>query len=960
MPDDSALGKWLQQFLDWIQQFINHQLGEDELIQLCPPDKLDEFVPILKQEVNRHWSIDPKISMRLAEVIIKIGYRTENQAHIALGTMARGDSRKFADEFEEAWNDLEEAARLYTEIGDAIGWARTRIGLVWVSMELKRVDMALPQAEKAHEILSASNLTELLINLELNLGSVHQWMHPGEESLKHFYAALERAQALGEHGQSYLGRLYLNLGNTYRLIGDFRKAESFFERALEFFTQTTQSFWLASAKASLAAIFERTGKLRSSLVLLNSARQDAKRTSTFLQVQMLHRLMQNYSSLNRYIEGYKLGHSIILGYETLNAQYSKAQGLLDFARLIVEANLAPFYQEAVQSLNLAEPLFRENLANFWLTEIKLWRALIALKQDKLQETIEVLKQLLPELEFQEHYFEVGLARLIWANSLLHQGYLDEAVLIAQQALELAKLHLHIEHNYSAHVLLGQIYRQMQMLSQAQTHFEAAVAIVDYLQKDLTITLRSDFLKNKGQAIHELIGLHLDASQVETAFTWLEHTKSQVLLNYLSGQENPRWLTDHPESRPLLDRLQNLREDYHWYTHLLRDKQEQSQSLSLDEIRQKLQDIEQEIHTLREQLYLYTEQSNRQIEVSPPNFDQIRAKLGPSACLLEYYNDGKHLWCFVINAQAIQVYPLAISIEALDKLIDQFQANIRYALAAGPQDKRSQVLAIQNKQIGQRLYTALLQDILEKIQPCQHLIIVPYGNLHALPFHTLFTGTNYLIQHYEVVILPTAGLLAKSSPVQIGKALIIAHSDDGDLPAALNEAELVYSLFGGELKQEKEANRTVLNRPPSQILHISAHGAFHMDYPELSCIYLEDGPLYTDDLLQLDMSYELITLSACETGLAKLAPGDELIGLGRSCLYAGAGALLLSLWKVEDQITYRLMQNFYEALLHGASKSAALRQAQCNLLTEQPTLHSAFWGAFQLIGDSAPLSKNHTH
>jgi CHAT domain-containing protein len=104
-----------------------------------------------------------------------------------------------------------------------------------------------------------------------------------------------------------------------------------------------------------------------------------------------------------------------------------------------------------------------------------------------------------------------------------------------------------------------------------------------------------------------------------------------------------------------------------------------------------------------------------------------------------------------------------------------------------------------------------------------------------------------------------------------------------------------------------------------------------------------------------MSYELVTLSACETGRANVAASDELIGLGRGFLYAGAGALLVSLWQVPDISTLYFMEQFYKVLRSGTSKASAFRQAQQFMLTEESWHHPAFWGAFQLVGNDQPLS-----
>jgi CHAT domain-containing protein len=187
------------------------------------------------------------------------------------------------------------------------------------------------------------------------------------------------------------------------------------------------------------------------------------------------------------------------------------------------------------------------------------------------------------------------------------------------------------------------------------------------------------------------------------------------------------------------------------------------------------------------------------------------------------------------------------------------------------------------------------------------------------------------------------------------ALGIAHDWNGRLQHAYEDAQQAVGVFGGDLYRDTEANQALLNILPRQILHISAHGQHRIDQPDFSYIQLADGPVYTDDLFQYDLRYELVMLSACETGRSQVNPTDELIGLGRGFLFAGAGALIASLWKVEEQITLEWMEAFYHDLATGASKAAALRHAALKLMHRYPRLHPAYWGAFQLIGSPAPLS-----
>jgi CHAT domain-containing protein len=88
----------------------------------------------------------------------------------------------------------------------------------------------------------------------------------------------------------------------------------------------------------------------------------------------------------------------------------------------------------------------------------------------------------------------------------------------------------------------------------------------------------------------------------------------------------------------------------------------------------------------------------------------------------------------------------------------------------------------------------------------------------------------------------------------------------------------------------------------------------------------------------------------------VAASEELIGLGRGFLYAGAGTLVVSLWPVADDSTLRLMESFYRALHAGETKASALRGAQRAMRAEDPFLHPAHWGAFELIGDAGKLSE----
>jgi len=154
--------------------------------------------------------------------------------------------------------------------------------------------------------------------------------------------------------------------------------------------------------------------------------------------------------------------------------------------------------------------------------------------------------------------------------------------------------------------------------------------------------------------------------------------------------------------------------------------------------------------------------------------------------------------------------------------------------------------------------------------------------------------------------------------------------------------------------------TALNAVVSALSQVAMHGeqdgegqaAFRFKVDALS-LKLADGQLSAVDIIGLDLPGALVTLSACETGRSVVAAGDEPLGLSRAFLYAGAGTLVQSLWRVEDDSTARLMARFYAALREGQTKGAALRAAQLSLLGGHGG-HPYLWAPFQLIGDDGKL------
>jgi CHAT domain-containing protein len=123
----------------------------------------------------------------------------------------------------------------------------------------------------------------------------------------------------------------------------------------------------------------------------------------------------------------------------------------------------------------------------------------------------------------------------------------------------------------------------------------------------------------------------------------------------------------------------------------------------------------------------------------------------------------------------------------------------------------------------------------------------------------------------------------------------------------------------------------------------------LDAPLFSYLRLADGHQTALDCFDLELDCSLVTLSACESGTGKISAGDEQIGLPRAFLYAGARAVVHSLWRIDDRFTRTVMERFYAELKSGRGRATALRTAQLEQL-HAGAVHPFLWASLTLVGD----------
>lgn len=152
---------------------------------------------------------------------------------------------------------------------------------------------------------------------------------------------------------------------------------------------------------------------------------------------------------------------------------------------------------------------------------------------------------------------------------------------------------------------------------------------------------------------------------------------------------------------------------------------------------------------------------------------------------------------------------------------------------------------------------------------------------------------------------------------------------------------------------------------ASVVHFATHGYFDGEHPALSGVLLSlvderggrrEGVLRLQDIYNLDLSADLVVLSACQTALGKDVSGEGIIGLARGFMYAGADGVVASLWKVDDEATAELMKRFYDGLLReGLPPAAALRAAKVAMWEQERWRAPYYWAAFVLQGEyDAPV------
>jgi CHAT domain-containing protein len=343
------------------------------------------------------------------------------------------------------------------------------------------------------------------------------------------------------------------------------------------------------------------------------------------------------------------------------------------------------------------------------------------------------------------------------------------------------------------------------------------------------------------------------------------------------------------------------------------------------------------------------------QVNSSSLKDVRQALAPDVMLIEYVMIDDDVTAFCVSRARFVVVQDICSKSELKKRFGFLQYHLnRFASNPAAAKARGSMALFNIQDHLQKLYEMLIRPIEGFLADATSLVFVPFDVLHYVPFHALFDGSAYLADRFIISYAPTATiyrLFVERQHESSEGALLIGVPDEA-APLIAEEIESIRSVIPNARSfVGPAATKECLTREmeTAGIIHIASHATFRPDNPMFSSFRLHDGSMNFFDIYSLRTSARLITLSGCGTGLSNVVAGDELLGLIRGFLYAGATSVVLSLWDVNDRTTADLMKSFYSYLAAGGSKGQSLRSAMLCVREEHP--HPYYWAPFLLMGDA---------
>ena len=484
---------------------------------------------------------------------------------------------------------------------------------------------------------------------------------------------------------------------------------------------------------------------------------------------------------------------------------------------------------------------------------------------------------------------------------------------------------------------GQLWERQGDNERAYFSYRAAIATIEEIRGRARVSeLKAGVIHNRFEVYEAIIALLLKMDRVEEAFQYVERARARNLLDLLG---NGKIKSQDIKTRQQIEKEQALRSQISQLQRQIFKESESRQrnvrGAAITVYRKSLQKAQDEYQRLLLDLKIRNPEYAAMVDIEPLATSEIQQLLPPNAALLEYLLTEQNTLVFVLTRDGLQVVTAAEDRKKIRGKITLFLGTaVRY---------------MNENKLKEEHWHAPLRGLYETlIEPVQkaglldgktHLVIVPQGVLHYLPFQALITklddrsgiatSPNFLIEDFILSYAPSASLLRYCREKNRGekKSLLLLAPRVDHLPMSQKEVINIAANFGkgADYYLNDEASESLLKERSGnyQLLHFATTAQFNSSNPLFSRLALaesetDDGNLEVHEIFGLDLNANLVGLSACQTaigsGYSQAIPrGDDLISLTRAFIYAGSPSVVASLWEVADPSTALLMERFYEHL-----------------------------------------------
>jgi len=926
------------------------------LAETVPEDRRSELLERLVVEIAQEVFADSARAEKLAEACDALAALIQGNEAEGKAVRVRGHMQFARNKHEAAVALYERAIALFQASLSRVEEARTMSSGLQSLIYLGRYEQAEAWSAKAQQVFEEVHDQLRLARLHSNRGNILYRQDRYQDALSSYELARKELDLIGDARD--VASVITNMATVQISMGRFEDALQAYREARRKCEEAGLSRMAAAADYNIAYLYYLRGDyLRAIDIYRHTRLLCSELADPYHEALCDLDEAEMYLELNLSREGARLARRAAAQFMALGMHYERAKAMVSEAVSLHHVGAGRTGRALMRQAR--EILSRES-NRLWPALIDLYLAISYLSDDQTAMAGRLANKASARLSRGGLAGKSALCDLVRARVRLRSGKSIEARALCQGVLNLPPEERLPSIDYLAWFTLGEVEEHQGHWMAAWDAWQKTREAVDRLRNSLGgEDLRISFLKDKVEVYENLIWLWMsrlagtgEGPAPRSVLALLQEAKSRSLADLLDttsegGQKQAGDVTLElrAELASLYRRIESA---------MLGSNTSQTEVRNLTRHAREAEDALAE--RLGEQKREHVSSPGGRRAASQDAFaagaHDVQRALPKNSQLVEFFAIRGRYVAAVVSQRRMEFIELGrVDVVAEKVRLARFQLS-KFRLGKEYLERFAPRLqdAIQTHLRG--LYEDLIRPLRRKLRE-EHLIIAPYGILHQLPFHALHDGERCLADEFTMSYAPSGGVLEAClrRPVSQARGNLVFGIKDARSPAIETEARRVAELLVDAqlyIGEEATEERLRLAAPHTRILHIATHGFFRRDNPLFSAIRLGDGFLSLFDLYRLDLRADLVTLSGCSTGLNAVVGGDELLGLTRGLLHAGARAVLLSLWDVQDGSTADYMATFYQRLSEGETAATAFRAALRSLRNKYE--HPYYWAPFCLVGD----------